>query len=246
MRACLSGPVVTSEWARLRRAIVADDEVAEAIGRQAVEVVRLPHGTSLAVRDPLFVIAGHVIEGSLRSIARRKEGESLRALLTSKVATVPPGSDNEVDGPYLEGGDVIVTPHEVYVGMSGNASDLAGIDWLQVLLGAERRVVPMAMRSSVRHLEDVLALVRPGLLIQCRPLLVDGLPRALRDWQSIDLMPEERADILVLDEKRVLTAASQPRLTAELRSHGVQVGTIAPVSPLGVGLRAAHAALWRE
>jgi glycine amidinotransferase len=233
-----------SEWARLRRAIVADETLAGVLMRNGVDVVRLAPDTPRAVRDPLFVVACYAIEGSLRANTRRQEGAAQRALLAADahVAIVPPGSDNEVDGPFLEGGDVIVTPDEVYVGMSGNASDLGGIDWLQARLGAERRVVPMALRSSVRHLEDVLALVRPGLLIQCRPLLVDGLPRALRDWQSVDITPEERADILVLDEGRALVAASQPRLADKLRARGVEVDTIG----LGVSLRSAHCALWRE
>ena len=165
----------------------------------------------------------------------------MRPLVGGEVATVPPGSTNEVDGPYLEGGDVIVTEFEVYVGMSGNASDLRGIDWLSALLGQERRVVPMAMRSSVRHLEDILSLVRPGLLVQCRALLVDGLPRALRDWQSIDISPEESANLLVLAANRVLVDTAQVRLAGELRTCGVDVLTI----PLGDGLRSAHCALWR-
>lgn len=241
----MSGLSVPSEWARLRRAIVASNELAAALPREGVEVLRPAGDASLAVGDPMFVVASRIIAGSLRPNARRNEAATLRRLLAADadVATVPPGSDNEVDGPYLEGGDVIVTEDEVYVGMSGNASDLAGIDWLEALLGRERRVVPMAMRSSVRHLEDVLALVRPGLLIQCRPLLVDGLPRALRDWQSIDLSPEERTDILVLDENRVLAAATQPRLATELRACGIEV---VDMIALGGGLRSAHCALWRE
>ena len=236
---------LVSEWARLRHAIVADGALAGVLMHYGVDVVRPASDTPHAVRDPLFVVAGHTIEGSLRLNVRRGEGAVLRAVLgaEARVAAVPPGSDNEVDGPFLEGGDVIVTPDEVYVGMSGNASDLGGIDWLAASLGAERRVVPIAMRSSVLHLEDVLALVRPGLLVQCRPLLVDGLPRALRDWQSIDIATEERADLLVLNERRALVAASQPRLAAALSAHGVDVvATIA----LGVGLRSAHCALWRE
>jgi glycine amidinotransferase len=238
-----------NEWARLRRAIVADEALAFALSRQGVDVLRPRPDTPPALRDPLFAVADYMIEGSLRASSRRGESAALRAMLgaDAKVATVPPGSDNEVDGPYLEGGDVIVTPDEVYVGMSGNASDLRGIDWLAATMGGDRRVVPMALRSSVRHLEDVLALVGPGLLIQCRPLLVDGLPRALRDWQSIDIAPDERPDILVLGDRRALVSSSQPGLADALRSLGVEVvATIGLASPLGVGLRSAHCALWRD
>jgi N-dimethylarginine dimethylaminohydrolase len=234
----VSGASVRNEWAPLRRAIVGSDALAAVLAREGVEVSR----TLLAApRDALFVVGEHIIEGSLRPNARRSEGAMMRHSIDGQVATVPPGSTDEVDGPYLEGGDVIVTDTEVYIGMSGNGSDLGGIDWLAALLGPARRVIPMAMRSSVRHLEDILALLRPGLLVQCRPLLVDGLPRALRDWQSIDLAPEEKANLLVLDENRAVVDAAHVRLAGELRACGVDVITI----PLGGGLRAAHCALWR-
>ena len=51
-------------------------------------------------------------------------------------SSVPLGSPGCVDGPFLEGGDTLLNGYEIYVGMSGCASDMAGIDWLQALLGA--------------------------------------------------------------------------------------------------------------
>ena len=50
-------------------------------------------------------------------------------------SSVPLGSPGCVDGPFLEGGDTLLNGREVYVGISGCASDLAGVDWLQALLG---------------------------------------------------------------------------------------------------------------
>jgi N-dimethylarginine dimethylaminohydrolase len=229
---------VTTEWAPLRQAIVESRELATALARANVEILQARRKHP---RDALFVVGRHVIAGSLRATARRREIDALTALI-APTHTVPPGADNEVDGPFLEGGDVVLNGSEIYVGMSGNASNLEGIDWLAALVGAGVRVVPMAMRSSVRHLEDVLALVRPGLLIQCRTLLVDGLPRALRDWQSIDIAPEESANVLVLDERRVLLDRTQSRLAAELHRHGIETVTVG----LGGGLRSAHCALLRE
>ena len=43
--------------------------------------------------------------------------------------------------------------------MSGCASDMAGIDWLQSLLGPRYRVIPVALKSNVLHLDCALALV---------------------------------------------------------------------------------------
>lgn len=155
----------------------------------------------------------------------------------------PPG---EVDGAYLEAGDVLRNGTQVYVGMSGLSSNMAGIDALETRLGAAYRIIPMALRSSVRHLADVLALLRPGLLIQCPSLLIDGLPGAVRDWERIDLTADEgarcAADVLIIDQGRVAVAAEEGRLIGELGRRGLKVFPIA----LGGGLRSAHSALWRE
>lgn len=231
---------VETEWAPLRRAVVGDggNALADVLKQREVDVLKVPAGS---IRDGLFAVGGRLIAGSLRANSRRAEAASLCGLVAPAL-TVPAGSDNEVDGPFLEGGDVILNGGEVYVGMSGNASNMEGIDWLTAALSGERKVVPMAMRSSVRHLEDVLALLRPGLLIQCRPLLVDGLPRALRDWQSIDIAPEERANVLVLDEGHVIVDRAQSRLADELARRGIEAISVG----LGGGPRSAHCALLRE
>ena len=126
------------------------------------------------VRDALIVVGDHAIEASLRRQDRQHERFAVRPFVQKAVlergarwSSVPPGWPNEVDGPFLEGGDVLLNGHEVYVGMSGRSSDMAGIDWLQALLGARYRVIPVAMKSDVLHLEDVLALdeARPAAVV---------------------------------------------------------------------------------
>lgn len=209
----MTGFGVDTEWGRLRRAAVARDEVAALLACAGVEVERGPLSS--------------IVVGT-RSIS---------------VNPRPPG---EVDGAFIEAGDVLRNGTQIYAGMSGQASNMAGIDALEARLGAAYRVIPMALRSSVRHLADVLALPRLGLVIQCRSLLIDGLPTALRDWDSIDLTAEEgargAADVLAIDQDRVVVCAAEVRLIDELRRRGLEVFPMA----LGSGLRRAHCALWRE
>ena len=247
---------VRHEWDRLREAIVFDDEVLDdgelcrTLEREGVIVRRQP---AIAPRDPLIVIGPHLIEASLRGPERQAERFALRPLVQQVAqrrgvqwTSVPPGWANAVDGPWLEGGDVVLNGSEIYVGMSGRASDMAGIDWLERLLGPDYRVIPMAMRSSVKHLEDVLALVRPGLLVCCPALLIDGLPTALRAWDAIVLSPGEAeahaAHFLGLDERRAIIEASNGRVDEELRRRDIT--TLPLVSPRG--LRTAYHPLWRE
>jgi glycine amidinotransferase len=216
-------------------------------------------GMQLFPRDAMIVVGNHVIDASLRLKCRQRERFGLRPIIQRAVqqhgarwSSVPLGSPDCVDGPFLEGGDTILNGHEIYVGMSGCASDLAGIDWLQALLGENYRVVPVALRSDVLHLDCVLALIKPGLLVHCPQKLIDGLPMSLRDWDNIEVSVEEATrmatNALVLEQDRVIVDADNRRVIDELRKRRVEVMSIpfdGPISCVG-GLRCAHHPLWRE
>ncbi|MBV8393303.1 MAG: hypothetical protein JOY81_08990 [Alphaproteobacteria bacterium] len=229
---------VHHEWGRLRETL-AVEALAGLLEREGVTV----HRCELLPRDPLIVVGDRAIEASLRRVARREECRVVRPFTTD---ATPPGSTNEADGPFLEGGDVLLDGRNVYVGMSGRASDLAGVDWLAARLGASHRVLAIPMRSDVEHLEEVLTLVRPGLLICCREKLVDGLPSALATWEMIAISKQEAAEraaqLLILDAQRLVAAANNARVTAELRRRGLDVVPFA----FDRGLRAAHHPLLRE
>jgi N-dimethylarginine dimethylaminohydrolase len=259
------------EWAeRIERQA---DALAELVAREGVTVHRperlqgdertflAPNGegTQLFPRDGMIVVGDHVIDASLRLRCRQRERYGLRPIIQRMVvergarwSSVPLGSPACVDGPFLEGGDTLLNGHEVYVGMSGCASDMAGIDWLQALLGPPYRVIPVALRSFVLHLDCALALVKPGLLIWCPEKLVDGLPRSLRDWDAIAVSRDEASRLatngLVIEEGRMIVDADNPRVIDELRKRGMDVIPIPFDGPIrtGGGLRCAHHPLLRE
>ena len=216
-------------------------------------------GAQLYPRDPVIVVGNHVIDASLRLKCRQRERYGLRSLI-QKMATergarwssVPLGSPGCVDGPFLEGGDVLLNGFEVYVGMSGCASDMAGIDWLQALLGELYRVIPVALRSNVLHLDCALGLIRPGLLVWCPEKLIDGLPMSLRGWDAIVVSKDEAnllaTNGLILEESRMIVDADNERVIEELRKHGVDVVPLPFDGPIGCGggLCCAHHPLLRE
>jgi N-dimethylarginine dimethylaminohydrolase len=258
---------------RARRIEHQVDALAELVAREGVTVHR-PHrlageerrflapngeGAQLFARDGMIVVGDHVIDASLRLLCRQRERYGLRPIIQQMVrergarwSSVPLGSPGCVDGPFLEGGDTLLNGHEVYVGMSGCASDMAGIDWLQGLLGDEYRVIPVAMKSNVRHLDGALALIKPGLLIWCPERLIDGLPMSLRGWDGIRVSVEEASRLatsaLVLEEGRVVVDADNVRVAGELRKRRVDVLTLPFDGPIstGGGLRGAHHPLLRE
>jgi glycine amidinotransferase len=87
------------------------------------------------VRDPWFTVGGSVIEGSLRLRHRRREVLPSRPILfdralstaESYIAVPQPELDGHAgssgNGPYIEGGDVLVLDDHVFVGHSGLASE---------------------------------------------------------------------------------------------------------------------------
>ena len=257
------------EWGALREAVIglAPDgaacspqleALAGLLAREGVAVCR-PELPQPFPRDPAIVVGNHLVEAALRRAGRRDERFGLRPILRrlaeqhgARWLAVPPGDPNEVDGPYLEGGDVLLNGREVYVGMSGRASDLAGADWLQALLGERARVIAVAMRSNTQHLEDCLALLSEGLLVFCPDRLIDGLPMSLRGWDKIALSSEEVAamatQVLVLEPGRVVVEEGNARVIEELRRRKIDVIPLPFGEPVrrGCGLRAAHLALLRE
>ena len=249
------------------------DALAELVAREGVTVHRperlrgeertflAPNGegAQLFARDGMIVIGNHAIEASLRLKCRQRERYGLRPVLHRTVlargaawSSVPLGSPACVDGPFLEGGDTLLNGREIYVGMSGCASDMAGIDWLQALLGERYRVIPVALRSNVLHLDCALGLVKPGLLVWCPEKLIDGLPTSLRSWDAITVSKDEANRLatngLILEEGRMIVDADNRRVIGELRKRKVDVIPLPFDGPIftGGGLRCAHHPLLRE
>ncbi len=215
-------------------------------------------GAQLFARDAMIVIGNHVIDGSLRLKCRQRERFGLRPIVQKMVAergakwsSVPLGSPACVDGPFLEGGDTLLNGYEVYAGMSGCASDMAGIDWLQSLLGERYRVIPVALRSNVLHLDCALGLIKPGLLVCCPEKLIDGLPMSLRGWDAITVSNDEAhllaTNSLILEEGHMIADAGNARVIEELRKRKVEVIPLPFDGPIGCGgLRSSHHPLLRE
>lgn len=262
---------IEPEWARRMEQQV--DALAEFVARQGITVHRpdrlvgvhrtflAPHGEGMQLfpRDPMIVVGNHVIDSSLRILCRQRERYGLRSIILKAAgdcgaqwSSVPLGSPTGVDGPFLEGGDTLLNGREVYVGMSGCASDMAGIDWLQALLGTGYRVVPVALKSNVLHLDCAMALVRPGLLVYCPEKLIDGLPTTLRGWDAIKVSVEEATLLatngLILEEGRMIVDAGNQRVIDELRKRQMDVVPLPFDGPIrvGGGMRCAHHPLWRE
>ena len=177
-----------------------------------------------------------ILLNSFRMPMRRKRVWPIRRALepllrnsnTTYVATPPPSPHYTSDDLYLENGDIMVDGHNVYVGMSGNGSSAAGIEWLQQFLGDEYCVHTVRMQSDLFHLDWVLTLNRPGLLTYCPEALIEGVPEPLTKWDKIAITPEEvaGANNLSIDEETIVVAEHHRRVADEYRKNGLKVYTV--------------------
>lgn len=232
---------------------------------EGAETEYLAIGTLLLFpRDPIAVIGNSIIELAMNTRMRRKERWSLRPMVEALLREDPaarwvsmpeaPASEEGLSArsPMLEGGDIHLNGHEIYVGISGNASNPAGVEWLQQYLGEDYRVYPIRVAPELIHLDCVMSLVRPGLGVRCREMMQGDLPGDLRSFAWIDATPEEAHALgcngCVLDEETILIDADNGRIADELRRHGQEVIALPYAGPkqLGGSLRCSHHPLRRR
>ena len=218
-------------------------------------------------RDPMLVIGNRFIETAMYEPNRRKERFAIRRTIGERLAnsnariiSMPEPEPYSADengrygpGPFLEGGDVMLAGHDIYVGNTGNASNAAGVRWLQNCLGEKYRVHESPLSNHFLHLDCVLALPRPGLAVICKEAFVKGVPEFLKDWKLIEVSAEDAekklgCNGLVLDEKTIMVGDDMPELARALKAEGIEVLTarIDGIYWQGGGFRCWHHPLVRE
>ncbi|MBE9909329.1 dimethylarginine dimethylaminohydrolase family protein [Enterococcus casseliflavus] len=192
------------------------------------------------VRDPFFTIGHFLIEGSLRFPHRRNEVLPVRNILATEsdkdscclYLSIPKpdiskGQDSE-DGPFLEGGDVLVLDKTIFVGRSGLASNENGISWLSNLGGSfGYEVVEVPLHETILHLDCAISLVREGLMIVCKEALLNGIPEQFKDWDKIYVTLEDASRLatngLPINENVYITDPEFKFIGDELRKRGMKV-----------------------
>lgn len=217
-------------------------------------------------RDPILVVGNQYFELPMLLPYRRRERFAIRratldflAALRMPIRSAPepfplPGDDQGF-GPsaFLEGGDVLVFGKYILVGISGNASNAAGVAWLRQQLGSAYRVETVRLRQEFLHLDVALCTPRPGLALVCRSAFLDGLPRFLRGWTLIDVAEQDALGLLACNalvlNQRALIVVDQPAYVGEQLERAGQTVYRMPfnmVTPLGGGFRCWHHPLRRS
>ena len=175
------------------------------------EFVRMAGISQQYTRDPLLVIGNNVIENTMGSLYRRCDILGLRRLLVERVmgsnarwvsmpgvdyaAMLQNGQFDKTVFPVLEGGDVLVLGYKILVGTSMNratGSSELGYLWLKSYLeplGYD--VERVRLSEDVLHLDVALSVPCPGAIVDCPPVLLDGIPHCFDGWQRIEVTPDE-------------------------------------------------------
>lgn len=142
----------------------------------------------------------------------------------------------------LEGGDLMLTPTEVFVGLSERSNN-AGYASLHTLLGPDWRVTPIQLTHGTLHLDVAFNMLGPHIGVIYRPSISNDLPQSLRDVEWIEVTDEEFAEqavnILVLDPCTVLMDARHERLRSELTKRGFRclLVELDEITKVGGGVR---------
>ncbi|WPK13383.1 arginine deiminase family protein [Lysinibacillus louembei] len=191
------------------------------------------------IRDPFFTVGNMLIEGSLRFPHRRNEVLPARNILVEEanqnsclyIAIPKPdislGSDSE-QGPFLEGGDVLVLDQTIYVGNSGLASNSNGVQWLSNLTSNfGYQVIEVPLHHTILHLDCALSIVREGLIIICEEAFLNGIPEQFKNWDQIHVTLEQASRLatngLPINDHVYITDYEFDFIGAELEKRGIKV-----------------------
>lgn len=206
-----------------------------ALGEAGLAVEVLPpletFPDSMFVEDPALVFPEGAILLRPGAPSRAGEAAALERILRAsfdRLATLSEG--------HADGGDVLVTPTAVYIGLSGR-TDAAGAKVLAGLLGEigrEARVVETP--RGTLHLKSGAAMIDEETMIVTGALAASGLFAGFRLLQAAE--GEDGAANLIRVNDRVLAGDCYPRTLDMLAALGLDVIPlpVAGIAALDAGL----------
>jgi dimethylargininase len=207
----------------------------EALGAAGVAVEILPpleqFPDSMFVEDPALVFPEGAILLRPGAASRAGEAAMLEPTLSHRFDRVATLSEGHADG-----GDVLVTPAAIYIGLSGR-TDAAGARALARLLGElgrEARIVDTP--SGTLHLKSGAAMIDEETMIVTASVAASGMFDGFKLLQAAE--GEDGAANLIRVNGRVLAGADYPRSLDLLAAEGLNILplTVAGIAALDAGL----------
>jgi dimethylargininase len=187
----------------------------EAAGLTVETLPALPgHPDSVFVEDPAFVLPEGAILLRPGAASRFDEADFLAPALHRHFARVL-----RVDEGFVDGGDMLVLPDEILVGLSERTDETGARRFCELAgdLGRSARIVQPP--KGLLHLKTGCALVDEGILIA-----VPAMASLFPGYEVLVTPPgEKHAANLIRVNDRLLMGAGFPRTAAKLRERGLEV-----------------------
>ena len=204
------------------RAVEEHNAYERALERRGCRVERLPDAPDLP--DSVFVEDAAIVFETLAVIAR--PGAVSRRGEVPAVAEAL-GRHRRlafIESPAtLDGGDVLVTPRGVFVGITARTNEEGVRQLAGILAAAGLPVTSVAVRDCL-HLKTAVTLADADLLLM-NPACVDANPFAGFRILHVDPLEPAAANVVRIGD-RVLCAAEYPRTQARLESAGVSTMSV--------------------
>ena len=170
---------------------------------------------SVFIQDPGILGSSRAVIARFGEPSRRGEAEvfsdDLKTIDSEEI-----GERGIIEAPgTLEGGDVLITPTELFAGESGRSNRI-GVDQLSRLL---KGITVARVRTQLKHLLGACTYLSNRTMLVA-PELVN--PSSFPGFRFVNAPAEESyaANVLYLGEKRVLMASGFPRTRSKLVEAG--------------------------
>ena len=174
-------------------------------------------------RDLAFVIGNKFFISNMRKENRKKAIIGWQKIIDeieeSQTIQVP-------SNVFLEGGDVLVDGNFIYVGISERTNE-HGIEFLRQKLGTDYKVIPLKLKPKFLHLDVVLTIINPNLVLVYKDGLEEESYKLLESYQKIELTEKEQfelgTNVFVVDPKTIIVNAIHKRIIEEIKKQKLNV-----------------------
>ena len=216
----------------------------EALERAGLSVTVLPpladHPDSIFVEDPALVFPEGAIRLRSRTPSRAGEPAALEPTLRAAFDVVLDLSEGHVDG-----GDVLVTPDKVFVGLSARTDEFGATALLKLLATLGRAGEIARTPDGTLHLKTASSLIDEETILATAQLAATGIFDGFR----VLTVPEgEASGANVLRVNDVLLAgASYPHTRDILAAHGAKLVplSVEEIGKVDAGLTCMSLRWWR-
>ncbi|SER58138.1 N-Dimethylarginine dimethylaminohydrolase [Gracilibacillus ureilyticus] len=207
------------------RALAQHDNFVKTLKQNGVDVISLqPYkafNEQVFTRDIGFTIDDTIFIAKMGRDIREEEVEILKAYLDKEEI-----SYEMLTTPSIEGGDVIVSPEYVFVGVSTRTT-LEAINSLQSKL-PQKKVIPLPIRNDILHLDCTFNLISENEALIYSPGFTKEDVQWLRErFELIEVSEKEQftlgTNVLSIGNKNIISLTENSEVNEELTKRGYQI-----------------------